>query len=88
MTNVNSTMKNAQHADAAGNKRAKRKITPPIPYERPTPGALRKDEYMTFKLRTVPDKADSPTFELTVPFFGTRTVEENGYSYLKRYRRY
>mgnify|MGYP001048519339 CR=1 FL=1 len=76
MTNVNSTIKNAQHADAAGNKRAKRKITPPIPYERPTPKELRKDEYMTFKLRTVPDKSDSPTFELTVPFFSTGTVEE------------
>ena len=75
MTNVNSTLKNAKTADAASTK-PKRKITPPIPYERPTPGALRKDEYMTFKLRTVPDKADSPTFELTVPFFSTGTVEE------------
>ena len=31
---------------------------------------------MTFKLCLVPDKADSPTFELTVPFFCTGTIEE------------
>ena len=75
MTNVNSTLKNAKTADAASTK-PKRKITPPIPYEQPTPGALRKDEYMTFKLCTVPTKSDSPAFELTIPFFSTVRVEE------------
>ena len=56
MTNVNSIIKNAQCADAAGSKSTKRKIVPPIPYEQPTPGALRKDKYMTFKLRTGPER--------------------------------
>ena len=75
MTNVNSTLKNAKTTDAAGYK-PKRKITHPIPYKCSTPDALRKDKYMMFKLRTVPDKSDSPTVELTVPFFSTGTLEE------------
>ena len=69
MINTNSTIENAQHIDAAGSNSTKRKIVPHIPYKRPAPTILSKDEYMTSKLHTVPNQADSPTFELTVPFF-------------------
>ncbi len=73
MTNAQSTMA-AVSADASSNKR--RKISPPIPLARPEKKSLRKDEYATHKLRTVPGDADSPTYDFAIPFFSTGTCEE------------
>ena len=62
-----------------GNQNKKRlapRIVPPIPLERPEKKALEKGEYYTYKLRTSPTDSDSPTYELSVPYFSTGTCEE------------
>ena len=56
----------------------KRVVVPPIPFER-SPDEdkeLQKHEYITFKLRSTPDDAESTTFDLTVPFFKSGTPEQ------------
>lgn len=55
---------------------SKRKIVPPIPLERPEKKELQKGEYQTYKLRNDPNDADSPGYELAVPYFSTGTCEE------------
>lgn len=54
----------------------KRYVPPVIPYERPVKKQLKKDEFLTYKLQSDPENSESPTYELTVPFFGTGTPEE------------
>jgi len=51
-------------------------LPPPIPLERPEPKELEKGEYLTLKLRSVPDNDNSPEYELTVPYFRSGTTEE------------
>ena len=55
---------------------ARRMIVPVIPLERPKERKLTKDASLTFKLRSTPDDVDSPTYELTIPYFGSGTPEE------------
>ena len=52
------------------------KIMPSIPYERPEKAELRKGEYQNYKLRNEPSDPNSPTYELSVPYFSTGTPEE------------
>ena len=54
----------------------KRKIVPPIPLERPEVKDLQKGQYHTYKLRSNPTDAASPTYDLSVPFFREGTCEE------------
>ena len=51
-------------------------ITPPIPFEKPEPRQLKKDEYITMKLRTVGNDPTSATREISVPYFKKGTPEE------------
>ena len=55
----------------------KRLIVPPIPFERCADDllTLQKHEYLTFKLRTTPAQADSPTYDRSVPFFDKGSCE-------------
>jgi hypothetical protein len=55
----------------------KRHVVPPIPFERCADDtkSLQKHEYLTFKLRSVPAAADSPVYELSVPFFNKGSCE-------------
>lgn len=54
----------------------RRKIAPPVPLERPEHKDLERGEYQTYKLRNTPEDADSPTYELSIPYFTTGTCEE------------
>ena len=54
----------------------RRMIVPVIPLERPKERKLTKDASLNFKLRSTPGDAESPTHELTVPYFGMGTPEE------------
>jgi hypothetical protein len=58
--------------DTAG----KRFVPPIIPLERPEEKQLRKDQYLTFKLRSVPTDEASTTYDLSVPFFSNGSPEE------------
>ena len=51
-------------------------VPPPIPLERPTVKELKKQEYLTMKLRSDPADANSQTYDLTIQFFRTGTPEE------------
>ena len=55
----------------------KRHVVPPIPFERYADDtkSLQKHEYLTFKLRSAPTVADSPVYELSVPFFNKGSCE-------------
>ncbi len=48
-------------------------VPPPIPLERPTVKELKKQEYLTMKLRSDPADANSQTYDLTIQFFRTGT---------------
>ena len=45
------------------------RVYPSIPLERPLEDKLIKGQYETLKLRTDPADANSPTYEITVPYF-------------------
>eukprot|EP00957_Ditylum_brightwellii_P051939 3939668-Ditylum_brightwellii.AAC.1 len=47
-----------------------------IEFTRPTPRQLERGQFHTYKLRTTPADANSPTFELSIPFFDERAPEE------------
>jgi hypothetical protein len=51
-------------------------VPPPIPLERPAVKELKKQEYLTMKLRSDPTDANSQTYDLTIQFFRTGTPEE------------
>ena len=51
-------------------------LPPPILLERPTNKVLQKDEYLVMKLRSVPNKSNSPVYKLNVPYFKDGTPEE------------
>jgi len=54
----------------------RRRIVPPIGLARPEIRELEHGEYQRYKLRNVPEDESSPTYELSVPYFGTGTPEE------------
>ena len=59
------------------NKKQWRKhVVPPISLDRPEAKQLTRGQYQTYKLRNVPQDNDSATYELSVPYFSTGTVEE------------
>ena len=65
----------------AGKKTANRDwkaglLPPPILLQRTEPAALRKDDYLTMKLRLLLTKEKSPTYNLVVPYFSKGTPEE------------
>jgi hypothetical protein len=62
---------------SVSNSNKKRHVIPPIPFERYADDtkSLQKHEYLTFKLRSVPTAADSPVYELSVPFFNKGSFE-------------
>ena len=76
MTNSQSSLK-TPNADASGNNNNKRRrLVPRIPYKRPEKKPLGKDEYQSFKCCMSPLVANSATYEITIPYFSTGTVEE------------
>ena len=54
----------------------KRRIIPPVPLERPVAKELQKGQYYTFKLKAKPADANSPTYDLSVPYFRDGSCEE------------
>ncbi len=54
----------------------KRYVPPVIPFERPEESKKRKDQFLTFKLRSVPTEEGSTTYDLSIPFFDQGTPEE------------
>ena len=50
-------------------------IIPPIGLDRPTETEVDKNESSTFKLRSVPTQATSPTYELSIQYFRTGMPE-------------
>ncbi len=66
-------MKIAQPSTSTGRKPS---VPPLIPLEQPTVKELKKQEYLTMKLRSDPTDANSQTYDLTIQFFRTGTPEE------------
>ena len=58
------------------NKRKTGFPPPPIPLERSAYKDLQKDDYLTMKLRSIPNKSNSPVYELNVPYYKDGTPEE------------
>lgn len=54
----------------------RRRLQAPISLDRPETKTLVKGQYETMKLRTAPTDNDSPTYELTLVYFGSGTPEE------------
>ena len=54
----------------------KRFVPPVISLERPVESQKRKDQFLTFKLRSVPTEEASTTYDLSIPFFGNGSPEE------------
>lgn len=57
-----------------GNKT--RRNPPPIPLERPEKVELQKGEYLSLKLQSTPGDANSQTYELSIPYYGSGTPEQ------------
>ena len=51
-------------------------MVPAIPFDWVADEHLSKDKYVSFKLRSDPTSANSPTYELAVRFFSNGTPEE------------
>ena len=51
-------------------------VPPPIPFERPVPKDLEKDQYLALKLKSIPGSASSSEYILNVPYFRAGTAEE------------
>eukprot|EP00957_Ditylum_brightwellii_P094738 7214695-Ditylum_brightwellii.AAC.1 len=66
-------MKTVPTKPGRGNKDVKRSI---IPFQRPAPKQLERGQFHTYKLRTTPADATSPLYELSIPFFDCRILEE------------
>eukprot|EP00957_Ditylum_brightwellii_P164481 12522471-Ditylum_brightwellii.AAC.1 len=66
-------MRTAPTTKRAGNPDVKQAI---ISFMRPTPKNLEQGTYHTYKLRTNPSDPDSPTYELSIPFFTEESPEE------------
>eukprot|EP00957_Ditylum_brightwellii_P039906 3021239-Ditylum_brightwellii.AAC.1 len=47
-----------------------------IPFPRPDPRNVERDQFHTYKLCTTPTDATLPVYKLSVPFFDERTLEE------------
>eukprot|EP00957_Ditylum_brightwellii_P198945 15164265-Ditylum_brightwellii.AAC.1 len=62
-----------------GNKDVKRSI---ILLKRADPKPLERGQFHTYKLCTTPADATSPIYELSLPFFESRTPEE--WSFFRR----
>lgn len=54
----------------------KKYVPPVIPLERPVENKKNKDQFLTFKLRSVPTEEASTTYDLSIPFFGDGSPEE------------
>jgi len=51
-------------------------INPPIPYDRPAKKAIKKEDLITFKLKSDPNNADSPLHTLSIQPYSLGTCEE------------
>eukprot|EP00957_Ditylum_brightwellii_P123952 9448994-Ditylum_brightwellii.AAC.1 len=47
-----------------------------IAFTRPTPRQLEQGQFHTYKLSTTPADATSPTYKLSIPFFGEGAPKE------------
>ena len=65
MAPVASTLRNG-----SGSAKQAIRAPPPIPFERVERKKPHDDQMVTFKLRSNPAQADSPTYELKVPYYG------------------
>eukprot|EP00957_Ditylum_brightwellii_P065152 4941632-Ditylum_brightwellii.AAC.1 len=66
-------MKTVPTATKCTNPDVKREI---IPFLRPEPRNLEREQLHTYKLRTTPMDATLPVYELSIPFFDEGTPEE------------
>eukprot|EP00957_Ditylum_brightwellii_P070550 5360212-Ditylum_brightwellii.AAC.1 len=66
-------MKTAPSTKRTSNPDVKRAV---IALTRPTMRTLERGQFHTYKLRTTPADTDSPTYELSIPFFDKGTPEE------------
>ena len=71
MTNTSSKL-----AAAKMPKSQKRHLVPSIPLERSENKQPAKGEFLVMKCRTQPAEANSPTYDVTIPYFGSGTPEE------------
>ena len=62
--------------EVQGATNTRRKIVPPISLARPEKKEPKRSECQTYKLRNVPTDANSPTYEVSVPYFSTGSCEE------------
>lgn len=60
----------------ASKPNGRRKISPPIPLERPEKKELEIGDYHKYELRNDPDDPESPKYSVSVPYFSTGTCEE------------
>eukprot|EP00957_Ditylum_brightwellii_P159429 12136130-Ditylum_brightwellii.AAC.1 len=66
-------MKTVPTANKRSNPDVKRAI---IPFPRPEPSNLEREQFHTYKLRTILADATSPVYKFSAPFFDEGTPEE------------
>jgi hypothetical protein len=66
---------NQQESESGESRRRVRMIQPPIPLERPERLILEDGNYVSFKLRAVPQDPLSQLYSLSIPYFSTGTPE-------------
>ena len=71
MTNTSSKLAGAKKSEMQ-----KRHLVPPVPLERSEKKQPAKGEFLTMKCRTLPTEANSPTYDVTIPYFRSGTPEE------------
>ena len=62
-------------------------LPPPIPLERAETKTLQKDDYLTMKLRSIPNKSTSPVYELNVPYFKADGTPEEWLKFLRNFKK-
>ena len=67
---------NNKRSDVEDSSSPDKAYLPPIPFERPQMGELKKGTYVSMKLRNNPGDADSPGYDIHIKYFKEGTCEE------------
>ena len=59
----------------------KRHLVPPIPLERSENKQPNKGEFLTMKCQSQPAEANSPTYDVTIPYLGV-VLLKSGYAFV------
>ena len=62
-------------------------LPPPIPLQRSESKTLQKDDYLSMKLRSIPNKSTSPVYELNVPYFKSEGTPEEWLKFLNNFKK-